>query len=153
MCVNIIWGCRVAVTTSVNREADKISMGRYEISTKSMALPSQPSSNLISLWHKEFSLELLPQCFPKHFGRWLSSYITSDACAVLSQASPTHDPPSWLSAICYLSAPLLRLCSCHWQGRRGTVGKSSKSKVDYGGTTSLMHCLSLTMFIKSPAGK
>lgn len=112
----------VALTTSVNREADKISIGRYEISTKSLPLPSQPSSNLITLWHKEFTPELLPQCFPKHFGRWLSSCIISDACAVLSEASPSHDPPSRLWAIGYLWAPLLRLYSCHWWERRRESG-------------------------------
>lgn len=37
--------------------------------------------------------------------------------------------------------------------KRVTVGKSFTSKVDYGGTTPLLHCLSQTTFIKGPAGE
>lgn len=126
---------RLAVTPSVNREADKISVGRYEISTtvRGRAAPPEPSFNLISLTlNSSFS--------PKHFVRWLSFCIAPAVYLGLYQQlhlPVTHLSTQWLPCRGYTI--LLSLIAGIWGGLCGHY-------------TPVLHCLPQT-FIKGPAGK
>lgn len=56
---------------------------------------------------------------------------------------------NWLPLSTLAEAVLLSLI----EEESGTMGKTSTSSVDYGGTAPLVYYLSLTVFIKAPAGK